>query len=139
MNLIKIVGFLIANKGTMMMQDNRILENSAKISLTPNEVMHLTSYYDSAEFRETMIYSGDDLGVTYHDNKIQFKLWAPIAEYVTLLLYKGTFNETPLFAYEMNRNDQGIFEYNLPLLYDGLYYLFELKHPKCVEAYPTDY
>ncbi len=110
------------------MQDNRILENSAKISLTPNEVMHLTSYYDSAEFRETMIYSGDDLGVTYHDNKIQFKLWAPIAEYVTLLLYKGTFNETPLFAYEMNRNDQGIFEYNLPLLYDGLYYLFELKN-----------
>ncbi len=110
------------------MQDYRLLEKSAKKSLTPTEVMHLTSYYDSAEFRETMIYLGDDLGVTYHDHIIQFKLWAPIAEYVTLLLYKGPYNETPLFAYEMNRQDQGVFEYDLPLLYDGLYYLFEIKN-----------
>ncbi len=110
------------------MQDYRLLERSTKKSLTPTEVMNLTAYYDSVDFNENMIYAGDDLGVTYLDYEIQFKLWAPIAEYVTLLLYKGPYNETPVFAFEMTKKDQGVFEYSLPLLYDGLYYVFELKN-----------
>lgn len=111
-----------------IMQDYLLLERSAQKSLNANEVMHITSYYDSEEFNNEMIYKGDDLGVTYLNDQIQFKIWAPIAEYVTLLLYKKAHSETPIYTFEMNDYGAGVYEYSLPLLYDGFYYLFEVKN-----------
>ncbi|MCZ7593253.1 MAG: hypothetical protein M5U15_14435 [Kiritimatiellae bacterium] len=44
--------------------------------------------FDSAAFRRRFHYSGNDLGVTWSREKSKFRLWAPLADEVHLVLYK---------------------------------------------------
>ncbi|HPT84276.1 MAG TPA: pullulanase-associated domain-containing protein, partial [Limnochordia bacterium] len=44
--------------------------------------------FDSAEFADAFHYSGSDLGVTLGEAQTTFKVWAPTAERLELILYK---------------------------------------------------
>ena len=52
------------------------------------EVIRFGGIYDTRLFTDNFVYDGDDLGVVYEKDKSVFKLWAPMAESVTLLLYE---------------------------------------------------
>jgi pullulanase len=60
----------------------------------------------SEEFDRLFLYDGNDLGVTYGQEKTAFKLWAPTAVKVKLKLFKNNENSHELI--NMRRMDKGI-------------------------------
>ena len=50
--------------------------------------LRLKSLYESESFIKEKTYDGDDLGVTHSKDKTVFKVWAPIAESVSVCLYQ---------------------------------------------------
>lgn len=58
------------------------------------------------EFDSMFYYDGDDLGVTFGQEKSAFKLWAPTAVKVKLKLFEN--NEDSHQLIDMNRTDKGI-------------------------------
>ncbi|MBR3332897.1 MAG: type I pullulanase [Clostridia bacterium] len=71
-----------------------------------------TGVFDSAGFNEKYVYDGDDLGATLTENGTQFKVWAPTASRVQVLLYEaanpGDSDETPVETVEMTRGEKGV-------------------------------
>ena len=56
--------------------------------------LELKKLYESEEFKNENIYEGNDLGATYKDGSAIFKVWAPIADKISVNLYeKGTPSE----------------------------------------------
>lgn len=55
--------------------------NDSKLSM-PN-------VYSTKEFEDQYTYTGNDLGATYTKEKTTFRVWAPTAKSVKVLLYKG--------------------------------------------------
>lgn len=45
--------------------------------------------YNTERFNQFYTYHGDDLGVTYNGNSTTFKVWAPTASIVRLMIYKS--------------------------------------------------
>ena len=71
-----------------------------------------TKVFDSAAFVENYVYDGDDLGATLTESGTRFKVWAPTASRVQVLLYeaadpKGS-DETPVETVEMVRGEKGV-------------------------------
>ena len=102
---------------------NDLLLVSASSSYRPYKVVmrdYLNKFY----------YSKDDLGVTYLNNSISFKLWAPTSIKVELLLYKEWYinHEDDVIKYPM------IYDYKTGVYTtvvnkedaDGMYYLYKL-------------
>ena len=50
-----------------------------------------SNYFESKEFNEKYNYDGK-LGVIYSKKSSEFKLWAPLAEQVELVLYGKDYN-----------------------------------------------
>ena len=44
--------------------------------------------YDTAEFEAQYTYTGRDLGAFWSEEKTTFRVWAPTAQEVSLLLYR---------------------------------------------------
>lgn len=77
------------------------------------------------------------LGVTYRKNKSVFRLWAPTARAVSLVLYKdaGIYDESGLVMdheggqeIRMNRGDNGVWTSIITGDLAGRYYLYKIKH-----------
>ena len=66
-------------------------------------------FYNSADFEKMYTYSGTDLGATWTPEKTMFRLWAPTADSVQILLYKSGNPEAKdlLGTLNMNRDLQG--------------------------------
>ncbi len=78
---------------------------------------------------DSRAYIGDDLGVTFKEDKILFKVWAPTADSVSLKLYSaGSDAENgsrEIGVYPMKfENENGIWETSRPLSVSGLYYTY---------------
>lgn len=76
------------------------------------------------EFDEAYYYEGDDLGVTYQSTSSQFKLWAPTASEVMLVLYQKQSNREEI--HQMSRENNGVWVLSIPGDLDGFYYKYKV-------------
>ena len=71
-----------------------------------------TQVFDSESFTERYLYDGDDLGAALTGSGTRFKVWAPTASRVQVLLYEaaapGNPEETPVETIEMVRGEKGV-------------------------------
>lgn len=82
-------------------------------------------------------YDGDDLGCTVNENEALFKLWAPLAEKVSLCLYDKENQTKLLLEKPMNRGDRGVWHTKLKVKevetsidsLIGYYYQYTVKNP----------
>lgn len=96
-----------------------------------------TSYYDTEEFVQKYSYTGNDLGVTFDDEKnvasTTFKVWAPTSTKLVLNLYMTgdyTTEKSPYASYEMTKGDRGVFSYTAAEDLDGRYYTYTVTNSK---------
>ena len=83
--------------------------------------------FDSAEFQAAFHYDGADLGVTLTPNKTMFKVWAPTADRLEVVLYAagegGTGRKTP-----MTLGEKGVWSAAIPENLEGLFYTYLVTH-----------
>ena len=58
--------------------------------------------YSSVEFEEAYTYTGTDLGVTYKKSHTEFRVWAPTADAVSLLIYESGDIQNPTIKNRMD-------------------------------------
>ncbi len=94
-----------------------------------------TNYFDTDEFNELYAYDGDDLGVSFDDEKnpssTTFKLWAPTSSKVVLNLYgSGDYenDKNPVSTYTMEKGEKGVFSYTAGEDLDGWYYTYTVTN-----------
>lgn len=66
------------------------LDSSKSYTITFEDItydIYLPSVYSTPEFEEQYTYTGDDLGATWSESATSFRLWAPTAESVSVILY----------------------------------------------------
>ncbi|GBF78416.1 hypothetical protein PA598K_07056, partial [Paenibacillus sp. 598K] len=79
-------------------------------------------------------YDGDDLGATYAAGAASFKLWAPLAEAVTVWLYDKDDAEQAIGGLSMTRRTRGVWHATVDPAAVGVrdlrgyYYQYEVKH-----------
>ena len=74
------------------------------------------------EFDKRFYYNGDDLGPSYSKNMTRFKVWAPTATQVQLILYE---NEVTHFR-RMKRQPKGVWELSINQDLEGCRYRYEI-------------
>ncbi len=85
--------------------------------------------YDSASFAKKYHYAGPDLGASYTPQATCFRVWAPTASLVQVLLYQsGHLKETPR-ALAMERGKNGTWALRVAGDLQGQYYTYSLLHP----------
>lgn len=70
-------------------------------------------------------YDGE-LGAIYQKNKTTFKLWAPLASSVKLILFKNWDDEKPYETQEMEKKDKGLWELELAGDWLGRFYQYQV-------------
>ena len=86
----------------------------------------MTVSYSSQAFEEAYTYTGSDLGAAWSPNQTFFRLWAPTAKAVYVLLYQsGTENADDFIdRYPMTADIQGTWICTVSGNLDGLYYTY---------------
>ncbi len=69
-------------------------------------------------------YGGDDLGSVYSPEKTEFKVWAPLADNVTVYLYKTCRDEKPYRHLPMTKSKKGVWSKTVYGDLDGVYYTY---------------
>ncbi|MBQ3544155.1 MAG: type I pullulanase [Lachnospiraceae bacterium] len=82
--------------------------------------------YSSAEFENEFTYDGINLGAVYSADNTIFKLWSPFADKVIVNLYQsGDINSSDkIESYEMNKSENGVWDYQVNKDLDGVFYTF---------------
>lgn len=92
-------------------------------------------------------YDGDDLGVSYTENGSSFKVWAPTATDVDLMLYTdaGQYNElgkvtdhTNGKPYDMSRTADGVWQATVTQNLDDYYYMYKVTFADGTLNYAVD-
>ena len=88
-----------------------------------------SNYFESKEFNEKYNYDGE-LGVIYSKNSSEFKLWAPLAEQVELVLYGKDYNalESNKTIIKMNRENRGVWRARINEDLSGEYYNYLVRN-----------
>ena len=88
-----------------------------------------SNYFESKEFNEKYNYDGE-LGVIYSKNSSEFKLWAPLAEQVELVLYGKDYNalESNKTIIKMNRENRGVWRVKINEDLSGEYYNYLVRN-----------
>ena len=83
-------------------------------------------HYNSIEFENLYTYEGTDLGATWSQKETYFRLWAPTADYVHILLYKsGNIDSNDLLEkVTMTRDEQGTWTALKAGDLNGIYYTY---------------
>ena len=66
------------------------LDSSKSYTITFEDIaydIYMPSIYSTREFEAEYTYSGDDLGATWTESATNFRVWAPTAESVSVILY----------------------------------------------------
>ncbi|MDD7736016.1 MAG: type I pullulanase [Bacillales bacterium] len=93
----------------------------------------LYNLYDLPYFGEKYNYDGNDLGVTFNENKTAttFKLWAPISKSVTLNIYdNGTYSSMnkPIKKIPLEKQEKGVWSTTILEYLHGKYYTFTVEN-----------
>lgn len=84
---------------------------------------------NTSKFNNLFKYDGK-LGCFYSKDKTKFKLWAPTATEVNLLLFgknKMEYNNKPVNVIAMKRQDKGVWAVEVPGDIDGMFYNYMVK------------
>ncbi len=84
-------------------------------------------YYESREFKEQYIYEGNDLGVVCTAISSSFKIWSPLADSITLNLYKDGSDDKKVRSFPMKRGKKGVWYYKIDKNCHGVYYDFTVE------------
>ena len=116
---------------------------SVKVEFDNNVVLtkdlNFNAYYDSSSFEKEFTYDGDDLGVTLGNNSTQFRLWAPLANKVSLQLWQYGHNtsygtadypgdDTPLASYDLEKDVNGTWLLSVDENLVGKYYTYTVTN-----------
>ncbi len=80
--------------------------------------------YDTLEFEENYTYPGRDLGAFWSESKTVFRVWAPTAQEVALLLYREGRGGEPLARQQMHPDVKGTWVAQRVGNLKGLYYTY---------------
>lgn len=88
-----------------------------------------SNYFESKEFNEKYNYDGE-LEVIYSKNSSEFKLWAPLAEQVELVLYGKDYNalESNKTIIKMNKENRGVWRARINEDLSGEYYNYLVRN-----------
>ena len=88
-----------------------------------------SNYFESKEFNEKYNYDGE-LEVIYSKNSSEFKLWAPLAEQVELVLYGKDYNalESNKTIIKMNKENRGVWRVRINEDLSGEYYNYLVRN-----------
>lgn len=114
-----------------------IIKTAEPLDLTRRYVLSHTTHgqkavtlgraFDSREFYEAFHYDGDDLGVTLYHNQTTFKVWAPTADRLEVVLYDdgqgGRGTKVP-----MTLGDKGVWSAAIPENLEGRFYTYLVTH-----------
>jgi len=94
--------------------------------VTPKEYKKL---FESEEFETQYYYDGTDLGAVYTLEKTMFKLWAPTAKKVGLLLYASgdVEKEDRIRTVAMNLGEKGVWSILLEEDLQNIYYTYQIE------------
>lgn len=100
-------------------------------------VRTLASALDWRFIDEVYAYDGDDLGCNIVNGEAVIKLWAPLAEEVSVCFYSKDSQNTFITKKTMNREDRGVWSIKVGLedmagkadSLRGCYYQYEIKNP----------
>ncbi len=73
------------------------------------------------------VYKGNDLGVSYSPKKTAFKVWAPTASAVKLILYKTGDGGEMVSTVSMSKEQQGVWLTQIAHDIKNLYYTFQVQ------------
>ncbi len=82
--------------------------------------------FSSESFEAVYTYEGDDLGVTYTDEKSVFRLWAPTASEVKLNLYDAGEGDCLISSTPMTKDVQGTWVIEVSGDQHGVYYTYSV-------------
>lgn len=81
---------------------------------------------DGIAFSKYPVYTGKDLGLTYSPEKSFFRVWAPSALQVRLLIYNDHSNPNFIEIFPMKKDIQGTWTFTWPGDHKGLFYAFSI-------------
>ena len=84
----------------------------------------MSNPYDSAEFEKKYTYPGRDLGAFWSEEKTVFRVWAPTARAVSLLIYREGSGGVPLARQRMHPDVNGTWFAQRYGNLNGLYYTY---------------
>ncbi|MCF7919078.1 MAG: type I pullulanase [Candidatus Cloacimonetes bacterium] len=87
-----------------------------RIALINRDIFNQREYY----------YSGDDLGFTWSMQATVFRLWSPVADKMSLLLFQDAGSKQPYQKIEMSRAEKGVWIAEVPGNWENYYYLYEI-------------
>ncbi len=90
--------------------------------------VELPDYFSTKEFEDKYTYDGDDLGANYAKDKTVFKVWAPTAQKIELVLYKEGNDVEAYKTIEMTLEDKGVWVAEETGDLNGVYYTYTAYH-----------
>ena len=84
----------------------------------------MRNLYDTEEFENAYTYLGHDLGAFWTESQTVFRLWAPTAREVTLLLYRDGLGDEPLTSQQLHPEKNGTWIARRMGNLKGLYYTY---------------
>lgn len=112
---------------------NATMENSTySVVFEDNKYsVKLPDYYSSVEFEKDYTYSGDDLGSTWTKDATTFKVWAPTAESVNVVMYTEGQKDAGevIKKAPMTLGENGVWSVVEAGDLNGVYYTYEVTFP----------
>lgn len=92
------------------------------------DMENMTTYYESEEFESKFTYTGDNLGLQFNEDKVLFRVWAPTAQKVELIIYDSgdAGDEDNGVGYFMSPDKNGTWYYQLNKDCIGNYYVYKV-------------
>ena len=84
----------------------------------------MRNLYDTEEFENAYTYWEHDLGAFWTESQTVFRLWAPTAQKVTLLLYRDGLGGEPLASQQLHPEKNGTWIARRMGNLKGLYYTY---------------
>ena len=127
----EVTGTLDGITGNYIIKLNDALDLSQKYQIVYGEEtcsVTMPDWYSTEEFESQYTYTGDDLGSTWTKEATSFRLWAPTADAVKVLIYGGgsKSNTQLLESVEMTSDVNGTWVAKIDGDWNGKFYVYEV-------------
>ncbi|MBE6822614.1 MAG: type I pullulanase [Ruminococcaceae bacterium] len=101
--------------------------NFQNIKNVSNDPVKLSAIYHSPDFEKNYYYP-EELGAIYSPDATTFRVWAPLADFVSLCLYEQGSGGKLLQKQALHPADHGVWERTITGDLDGVYYTYEISN-----------